>query len=389
MPSFESYIPVDIQFGCGLIQSVGEKIKCFGKRAFVITGRNSSKINGTIDKIKESCNQAQVELVIYEHSTNEPSVRFADDAAQIARIEHLDVLIGVGGGVILDLAKAVAVGMSNPGTVWNYTGFESKKGLPQTNLIPLIAIPTTAGSGSHVSPMTFLIHQEKKIKSQIIDRMIFPKISICDPEITLSLNQTHTAYSGFSSFVRAIEGFLSCRSTPLSDIYSREAIRLIHWNLERVYNDTHDNEAREKMLWADLLSGFSNTLAGTGIAHAVANTLHANYKIPYGLALANVLPGVIRFLKEEKIERLRELSYFLAIDTSELKYSDSVERILDSIDKFIFNLGLKRALKDYAVEYDRFRELATQVVQQIPRIIGREIIEKDIDRITNIYKEAF
>jgi alcohol dehydrogenase class IV len=385
---FDALIPVEVKFGRGEIKVTGEVAKRYGQKTLIVCGKNSSKVNGTLDKLTESLKSSQIEYSLFDKVENEPTVSFLEEGINFGKEFQPNCVIGLGSGSAIDSAKAIAVGIIHTEPIWHYVRASGKNVHPTDKTLPIIAIPTTSGSGAQMTPYSVIVNPEQKLKASIISLYIYPKVAICDPELTFTMPVELLARSGFIVFSHAVSAYLSRRSNVMSDVFAKESIRNIFWNLERAYTDISDLEAREGLVWADIMGGMAISLVGAGIQHILANNLSALFGINYSSGLPIVSIGVFRLLKEEKIQRIKELASMLTIDTSEMRWSEVADKYITTIDKMIFNLNLKSKLSDFNVNQEYFKDIAVRTAGQMQSIIGRKVTEQDVEKIFNILKEA-
>ena len=227
-PVFSLHIPTKILFGCGELRKLATE-KLPGKKALiVISSGTSMKKYGYLDKVVELLQENNTESVVYDKILPNPIKSHVMEAASVCREQKCDFIVGLGGGSSIDSAKAIAVMACNDGDYWDYIPAGSGKGRPVTKALPVIAIPTTAGTGTEADPWSVITNEEAKEKIGFGSTLTFPVLSIIDPELMVSIPPHLTAYQGFDAFFHAAEGFLANCATPISDLYAIEAIRLLY-----------------------------------------------------------------------------------------------------------------------------------------------------------------
>ena len=218
-------------------------------------------------RVKKSLADAGVACVHYDGVIPNPTTELVTRGAELAKAEGVDVVIGLGGGSSMDTAKAIAVEATHPGTAWDYNCHTAG---PTEQTLPILAISTTAGTGSQTTPCAVITKTSAKDKSAIWNKNIFPRAAIVDPEVTLSLPASVTAQTGFDAFCHNFEAYLSVNTNPLVECMALDAIRIIAAYLPRALADGSDLEARSQMAWADTLGGLTNASAGVTLPHAWA-----------------------------------------------------------------------------------------------------------------------
>lgn len=278
-----------VLFGIGAREQVGVEARNLteGTNCLIITDPGVTKAHLT-DEIVESLKREGFSVSICDKAEPEPSISAYKEVLGVARNEKPDIIIGVGGGSSLDTSKTVARALTNPGTLEEYVGKEFAK-----SGIPLITIPTTAGTAAEITPDAVVRLPDEKIKSCFFNTRA--TVAIVDPVMTLTLPLRLTAATGIDALSHAIESALSKRATPLTQAMALESIRLISENLRIATFDGSNLEARTNMAWATLIEGFSESNAGDVEAHAVAHVLGGYYQVHHGEACALALPYCMKY----------------------------------------------------------------------------------------------
>lgn len=248
-PVFSLHIPTRILFGCGEIKKLATETLPGKKAMIIISGGTSMRKYGYLDKVIGFLTENDVASIVYDKILPNPIKSHVMEAAAICREQGCDFIIGLGGGSTIDSAKAIAVMACNDGDFWNYVTGGSGKGRPVTKALPIVAIPTTAGTGTEADPWAVITNEEKQEKIGFGCSLTFPALSIIDPELMISIPPHLTAYQGFDAFFHAAEGFIANCATPISDLYALEAIRLLYKYLPVAVNDGKNLKARAKVAW--------------------------------------------------------------------------------------------------------------------------------------------
>lgn len=387
MLSFDFFMPVEVRFGRGKIAEAGEAVARFGKKALVVLGQDSMRRLGVLDRLLQSLKEAQVEAVIYEGVGANPTTEVIDRGGVLARREKVEVVAALGGGSAMDAAKGIAVMAVHKGSVSQYIRFNPSPLEPTKKTLPLVVIPTTSGTGSHVTPYSVINYKPKKVKSPLISPYIHPKVALYDPELALTTPPQVTAYTGFDVFAHALEAFLSDRASAVSDLFTVEAMRLVFTWLPTAFADGRDLKAREMMALADTLAGISITMAGASLGHAMAHPLGAYFDMPHGQALAYVTPGTIRYLHDHGVEKIHRLAQYFAVG-EDLHQLPPTPRAMAAIERLIARIKLKTPLREWRVSDKDIGEMAQQAADRLPFILGRQAKPEDTEAIANIYRQA-
>lgn len=356
MKHFQYFAPTEIVFGCGRVQEIGLLTARYGKKALLVTMPSTEFMEPVYRRVKESLSSAGVECAHFDGIASNPTTDMVTNGTTIARRVGAEVIIGLGGGSAMDTAKAIAVEATHPGTAWDYNCHTPGPG-PQT--LPIIAISTTAGTGSQTTPCAVITKAEDKDKSAIWHPNIFPKVAIVDPELTKTMPQSVTAQTGFDAFCHNFEAFLSRNSNPMVEILALEAIRLIHTYLPRALDNGQDMEAREKMAWADTLGGLTNASAGVTLPHGLGMQIGGHCpQVSHGCALAAQYPQFTRFTWESAVEKFAAVGRIFDPSLSHVNDRKAAEQCCVLIDQFLKKIGLWIGLEELGVTDDDIRQIA-------------------------------
>jgi alcohol dehydrogenase len=290
---FEFHMPTRILYGIGILSHLHEAVSSFGKRrAILITDEILTKI-GVVDKVKAGFAGTGIQIVCsFDKIPPNSTIATVEACAKLARQKKCDLIIGLGGGSVMDTAKVVNILTVKGGKVEDHMGAYL---LGNDVLLPSILIPTTAGTGSEVSKLAVIADPKNDIKLPFAETQFFPQLAVLDPEITTSMPPGLTAATGMDALTHAIECYVSKDSQPASDALALRAIRMINENLLRACAHPDDLHARGAMLVASCLAGIAFTHAMVGMVHGIAHALGGVYHIPHGLANALVLPEVMEY----------------------------------------------------------------------------------------------
>jgi len=317
MNSFNLFMPTRILFGPGRLAELGSTPHLPGTKALVVTGAGGAMERaGVLGKVVKALEARNVEATVYSGISPNPVESSIDEAAALARDHSCDVVIGLGGGSPMDAAKAIAVAAVNPGHFWDYVqrGTGGRK-MPQVPPLPVVTIPTTSGTGSECDPWAVVSRLETKEKLGFGFESTIPALAIVDPELTLGLPPTQTAYTGMDAFFHAVETFLATVSQPASELFSLEAVRLVSKHLPRAIAHGSDLTARTGMAWAATAAGVCQTLSANIVHHPMEHALSAmNPSLPHGLGLVMLSRAFFGILESRKPEAFLPLAKALGTD---------------------------------------------------------------------------
>lgn len=291
IPSFSYHIPTAIEFGWGSLARLPSIVKGLGgTRAFVVGDPGVVKA-GVVERVIDTLVSAGIPSIPFSDIESDPDVSSVDNGVQFAKAEICDVVIGVGGGSALDTAKAIGLMLNNPGTIRDYVGV----GKVEKAGVPVVAIPTTAGTGSELTIWSVLSDKEKKVKISVGSVLNCPRVALLDPELTVSLPPAITAATGMDALVHALESYVNKATQPISEAMSEQAMALIARSLRVAVAQPDNAQARADLLLASTIAAMAFNSTRLGLVHAFAMPLGARFHIPHGLVNAIMLPAVMRF----------------------------------------------------------------------------------------------
>lgn len=274
----------------------------------------------------------------------------------MAKNHGAQVVIGLGGGSSMDTAKAIAVEATHEGTAWDYNCHTQG---PTEKTLPIIAIGTTAGTGSQVTQCSVITRTADKDKSAIWHRNIFPRVAIVDPELTATMPKSVTAQTGFDAFCHNFEAYLSVNTNPLVEVMALEAIRIINENLPKVLEDGSNMEARSQMAWADTLGGLTNSNAGVTLPHGLGMQVGGHCpQVTHGQALAAFYPAFTRYTYPAAIEKFATVGRILNSEFCGLDNVAAAKQCCEEIDKFLQRIGLWIGYSELGVSMEDIREIS-------------------------------
>ena len=314
---FEFATTTRIIFGPGTVKELLPAAKSVGKRALLVAGKSGRRIAEMIEQSGDGFSVSEF------HVSGEPTVEVVISGLEQAKAEQCDLVIGAGGGSVIDAGKTIAGLMTNPGQIYDYLEVVGSGKQLSNPSAPYIAIPTTAGTGSEATRNAVITVSDQRVKVSLRSPFLLPRLAIFDPELTYSLPPEITAASGLDALTQLIEPFLSNASNPITDAICREGIRYVSRSLRRAYEHGDDPHAREDMAIASLFGGMALANAKLGAVHGFAGPIGGMFPAPHGAICARLLPLVVgmnldamrdRAAQQPTLERFVELSRLLTSD---------------------------------------------------------------------------
>ena len=344
--SWEFELPTRVQFGRGGLRRLGEASRPLGAKAMLVGYRERAGLEEVYAQAEASLQKAGVSFS-YLGIDPEPAADAISQAAQQARAAEADVVVAVGGGSVIDAAKGIAAFALTNGNPWDYPP-AARQSRPIVEALPVVAVPTTAGTGSEVSPVAVLTfhgigeHPETPLKGSISSSALYPRVALVDPDLTWESPPELTARCGADALGHAIEARISRRADPISSTLACRAIGLIYRNLRRAVEDPGDSQPRESLALAATLAGAAFSAAGVVVNHAMAHALGSVLGIPHGEAVAAGTPVHLRFNAARCRAEYTEMADCCGIpwDVEEVR----AERFIDEIAGLLRSVGLPDAL---------------------------------------------
>ena len=377
---WEFYLPTRVIFGRESLNRLGIEVKPLGEPILLVTGKRALRESGILDRVNQILNKEKIASVLYDQVSPEPDTEVVDRGTFLARENRCKVVIGIGGGSAIDVAKAIAglVLEENFKSVAEYLEGEGTKRLNSCGL-PFIAIPTTAGTGAEVTRNAVIINRQRRSKRSFRSNYLFAKIAIVDPTLTLSLPRETTASSGIDTLSHLVEGYVSRKSNHLTDVLAIKGISLVGEALISAYSNGSDLKAREKMCLASLLGGIVLTNSGLGIAHGVAPFLGALYGVPHGVANGILLPAAVEFNLSSSIQKFKSIASALGEEIEGVTEEEAGRKALVAVERIVRELGISRRLGEFGVKLEHLPELAKKsLTSNSTRGNPREVSYEDL-----------
>ncbi|HEY3398116.1 MAG TPA: iron-containing alcohol dehydrogenase [Armatimonadota bacterium] len=348
MPTF--YNPVRLVTGEGTFDQLGVHAAKYGSHALIVTGRGAMEAGGFLARAQELLTAAGVASTVYRGVRPNPTDEGIREAAALVREHGCDLVIGLGGGSAMDTAKGVAVAATHDRDIDDFLllGPDGKKAAPGPQTLPLICVTSTAGTSSQLTPYAVISAVQARVKTALGGDAIYPRVAICDPELTYSVPPRVTAATGVDVLCHSVEAYFSRGASPMTDLCVEKAVALVAEFLPRAVADGTDREARRAMSEADVFAGYPLSNCGGTIIHAIEHPLSAHYpELPHGEGLAALLPSYARVFAPVAGERFVRLAALLG-GSGDL--AEALGHLLDQV-------GLHLTLADVGVREDSLAEV--------------------------------
>ena len=339
-----------VTFGPGAVVQVPIEIGRLGARRVLLVTDPGVSASGVAGRVRDLIEASGVITGIYDRVPPEPSVasvEVAFDAWKAGAPDggSYDAVIGVGGGSALDTAKGVSIRTANDGPVSKYFGVEV---LPARG-VPYVLVPTTAGTGSEMTPSAIFDDTDRQLKAGIVSSRLMAAAAIVDPDLTISCPAHVTAAAGLDALTHALEAYVAVKANPISDLYALEAVRLVGMHLRGSVSRGSDRVARTGQLLASMYGGITIVAAGTGLCHAMAYPLGSAYKVPHGMANALLLPAVMAYNIPGDVAKFARLAEALGEPVAGLSLREAADRSVEAVRRLSRDVGMPSGLRDVGV----------------------------------------
>jgi len=374
--TFEFLSPTKIIFEVKGAEKLGEKLKAEGWNNAFITADKGIVDSGLLQNIISAFDQSGMNYTVFSDFEANPTTRAVEKGSEVFKNSNCDVLVGIGGGSSIDTAKGVAILTTNPGPLQEYEGPE-KIANP---VPPIVAVPTTAGTGAEVTASTVLTDRDRKYKLSIRSNYLIPVVTLLDPSLLCSLPPKVIAATGMDALVHAVEAYISIWASPLTDQLALASIRTISENIRLFYANPDNIEAAGNMLLASTMAGMSFANARVGCIHALAHSLGGFYNMPHGFACAVLLPHSIDYMLISTPKKISKIASIMGADVNGLNPVEAAKRAVTEIEMLISSLDLPLDFKEHSVKKEDIPRLVESALKtgihvSSPRKIDSEGLE--------------
>ncbi len=345
-----------ISVGSGAAEQVGEQCQKRGfKKGLIVTDKIMQNL-GVVNQIAEVLGRSNIQTAVYAGVNSEPVVEYVQEGLQIYQQQGCDFLLGLGGGSPIDTAKAIAVMVTNPGSIEQYKGI----GKITHPGVPLVAIPTTAGTGSEATVYTVITDTKTDVKMLIGSPYLMPDIAVVDPLLTISSPPGVTAATGIDALVHAIEAYVSVKAQPMADIFCLSAIELIAQNIRQAWSNGNNRDAREKVMLGALQAGIAFSNSSVALVHGMSRPIGAHFHIAHGVSNAALLAVVTEFSLIGDPVRYGHVAKAMGERTEGLSLMEAADLAVKAIRRLISDIKIP-SLRALGVEEAALIELAPEM----------------------------
>jgi alcohol dehydrogenase class IV len=384
--SFEFKLPTRTLFGVNLVDSLAEEAKVLGiKRLLLVTDKGVVNA-GLLERVIRTLDVSAIDHTIFDSVEANPTTTTVHNGAEIFRSDKCDGLLAVGGGSPIDAAKGIGVQATHEGGIMDYS---RRVGKPVQDITPpLIAIPTTAGTGSEVTWVSVLVDPKDRVKIVVPSLYIAAKVAVVDPSLTVSLPPDVTAATGMDALTHAIEAYVSTKSTPIADSLALTAIQLISSNLREAVGNGENMAARANMLLASTQAGMAFVNTSVALVHAVAHALGGFFDIAHGVANALMLPLVMRLSLIGNPGKYADIAVAMGENVEGLSAMEAAREAVFAVESLAADIGVPQDLKQLGADPARISDLAEEALNQTgalpfnPRKVGKR-------EVMQLFEQAF
>ena len=363
--------------GAGALSQVADEINRLRKSRVLIITDPGVVAAGIVEKLTQALSGTDITYTIYDQIEADPSLQTASAAAARAQETAADLIIGIGGGSASDIAKVSAILVTNEGEIGSFVGIDQ---VAAPGLATII-IPTTAGTGSEVTPIAILSDHEEKLKKGLVSPYLFPTVALLDPDLTIGLPPHVTAATGMDALIHAVEAFTSKNADSLTDVFARQAMDLIYHNIREVYRDGSNIDAREKMLEGSMLAGMAFANAGVTAVHAFSYPIGAEFHLAHGVANSIMLAPVMEFNMSGNLSRFASIAEIFGLEAKGSDEQEAAALAVEALRQLTEDLDIPKHLSEFGIKDEDVPGLAagvmkvTRLLANNPRVLTQQDAE--------------
>lgn len=384
---FFCYTPVKLVFGEGKINETGIYTSAYGKKAIIVTTGDYFREIGLVARLQNILKESGVDSIHYGEVDPNPLNTQIDAGAAAALTAGCDMVIGLGGGSAIDAAKGIAIVLGHDKPIWDFCMGDPVEDITDKTF-PIIALTTTSGTGSECTQWSVITNKETAEKPGIGSDYTFAKVAIVDPELMYTLPEQATASTGFDTLAHAIEAYTAILSTPVTDLYCEQAIRLVGKFVRRAVKNGEDREARNGMAFANTLAGMAISVGVVTLCHGLAHSIGGVAGTIHGETLAAMTPATMRFSMKSAPNKFKNIAMFLR-DEYPGTFSCSLEESLEEVESVINDLGLNTPLSKQGLREKDIEKAADGVIRYMGGSIENDPAMPNREDILQIIKDSF
>ncbi len=373
---FQYHLPVNLVFGRGTANSIGKEAAHYGTKALIVTGGSSAKRSGLLDRVTAALDTESVRWLLFDKAVPNPTTIIAFEGASTANYYGCDMVIALGGGSVIDCAKGIAFMACNQGDINDYI-YNRKQG---TDALPLIAVPTTCGTGSEGNGFAVLTNPETGDKKSLRCRQIIPAVSIIDSELMQTMPKSVLASVGFDALCHSMEAYLSKKAQPMTDMFALQGIRLLTHCLPELYHGCEDASAWDAVTWASTIGGMVIHTAGVTLPHGMEHPASGLKNIVHGRGLAALTPVITDASCMEAQERYAEITRLLG--------GKKASECGDLLRRFLAEIGLLTTLSEQGITAENIPWMTENCFKVSAASIANHPMLADRQMVSRLYEKA-
>jgi len=373
-----------ILFGLGAVEKIGTEAQLLkAKKVLIITDPGVIQA-GLLESVEKSLQSAGIPFALFDGVEPDPRIEVVEKSVEKAKKEGIDLIIGFGGGSSLDIAKVTSILITNPGKIDSFFGID----LVPNPGVPVILVPTTAGTGSEVTPIAILSDTKEKLKKGIVSPTLFPEVALVDPKLTIGLPPSVTAFTGMDALTHAIEAYYSINATGMTDLLAFRAMELISKNLRMAYAHGENLVARSNMMEGSLLAGIAFANAGVGAVHAFAYPLGGEFHLAHGLTNTLMLPYVMRYNILGCPYKFAQMAKGFGEKVEGFSELDGAEMAVKFVERLSDDIKVPRRLRDVGIPENAIPRLA-EAAMKVTRLLANNPRKITLEDAIAIYRSAY
>ena len=370
--------------GFGALDKMGDEAESLEARKALLVTDKGIIDSGVSAKVEKVLTARKIAVDVFDQVIPDPDIACCEKCIDRAKAGQYDLIVGVGGGSAMDIASVTSTLCTNPGSIHDYFGVN----LLKKQGIPTFLVATTAGTGAEVTPNAILTDTAAKLKKGIVSPYILPRAAVVDPDLTISMPPRVTSFTGMDALTHAIESYTSMNATPLTDLYAREAIRLIGRSLRTAVSRGDRRDARYDMSIGSLYAGISLANAGVGAVHALAYPLGGQFNVPHGIANGILLPHIMEFNVPGDVAKFAEVAALLGEQVECLSLVDAAYLAVDAVKNLMRDIDMPLTLTELNIPKSAIPEMAAASIN-VTRLMANNPRRMTVKDSAKVYENAF